>query len=211
MAFAKVADNLLAISPRKRSTCMFGRIPSMSILAILRWLLLFYAKKLGVARRRFEPRVVLLLRESRELSKDIVRAVAQRAWGFDDQGDDWIVCDGSRFILHVGDYALLVTSGDEPYIEPRAVRTLDSQVETEKAFNEHNAWISVGVLPNTVVPDGERESCDNLITKLACALADNQNCLALYSPKSRQMMLNNPEFTNTPSAAAGAGADGEDA
>jgi uncharacterized protein YegJ (DUF2314 family) len=140
--------------------------------------------------------LVLLLREQRYLDQRIVTRLVNEAWdadlGEDDpEATDFVVGEAPSFIIQFRGRNFLVNTFPRPYVDkPEEAAEEITELRLRKVFGEHRAWLSVDLLGDT--PDeNDRPEIYGLIGKLTAALADD-DCLALYSPATDQMVPYDP-------------------
>jgi hypothetical protein len=137
---------------------------------------------------------VFLLRQRRALSMSELQAAAERAFGLKFDSDPKAThfvrptdAPGSFFVA-APRFTLLVLNVPKPYGE---ARTKQAGPQLEKAFQDHRAWLSVDWVERG--DDCNSDEAFRAIGKLAAELAGD-DCLALYCPRTRQMITHGPDL-----------------
>lgn len=158
-----------------------------------------WLKRLFVRKQAPPPEAfVWLLDEPRMLEADTVRRVVEQALGvsFPPEGDDnatqFVIGEPPSVAVGLGDQMLLVNSFPSPYMkDPKQAAEATGELRLRKILLEHRAWISADLLGEY---EGEvRQEGLRRIGKIAAALADG-HCLALYVPRTNQLIPFDPEL-----------------
>jgi hypothetical protein len=129
--------------------------------------------------------IVLLLREFRLPTEDVLKAAAGRAWGIDwaNPGPKTSVVVGKKSrIVAVRGHALNVVGAPRPYInEPKEFAELQPDPRVREVVVEHRAWMSVDYL---VGSKNRRTMTERycVAAKLVAELID-ENCIGLCVPE----------------------------
>jgi uncharacterized protein YegJ (DUF2314 family) len=155
-------------------------------------------------RRAHEPKksaesIVLLLRAPAKIDNRLlahlfseesgkqVDAIAARS---DSSTENFVMGgdDATRFVAVVGQTMFVTYSMPKPYGDKTVVAQGTKDVRLRDAIEQHNAWMSIDFAdPAQATPENYR-----LIARVLSHFAD-ENCLALYHPRSNTMVVRQPE------------------
>lgn len=138
--------------------------------------------------------LVLLSRQARALSREVVGAAVRKAWGVEELSDEetaeshWVFGQTEQLCtMSVRGTVYTVVSLPEPYKQDRDWYVEDgTAAETLSAWQQHRAWVSVDmVVPGTMV---DLAQVMDEIGKLVAELAD-EDTLAVVRPATRHAVV----------------------
>ena len=150
--------------------------------------------KFGKPRKkeRRHDSVVLLLREPYTFTSERLISACEKAWNHPfNSGEDsshFLHGDGAITLIKCGSSLINLLQSASPYTPPDTERILQSAGEEERlAWHRHTAWTALDHLNDYDFTPNESYAT---LARLALELLD-ANCLAIYIPALRKIMLNN--------------------
>ena len=147
--------------------------------------------------------MVMLLKQPKYLDEQIVKSLAEKAWGVElnEENDGFVAGESPMLIISYDRSWFLVHNWDTPYVEdPVEAAESIPELRLKKAMQDHRAWIAIDLLcgnskdGSDPAPSAEvKQEAYRRIALLIAALAD-QDCTALFFPESSKAFVYDAEL-----------------